>query len=128
MHINEVINMYMATITEMKNKTHLIKQAYLSDIKHNGYNKIKNALIDAENSLDEAMDFLKDARLIDNMNFKMATYSLVEDTLEMASVHYFQAVLFLEQSQCDFHIKNLLIAHCSHQIKSIKKMNIKDEM
>lgn len=120
--------MYIAKMTEMKNKTRLIKQAYLFELQNGGFSNVLNALIDAENSIDEAIEFLKDARFIENKNFKLATYALVEETLEMAGVHYFQAVLFLEQSRYDFHLKALFIAHCSHQIKSLKMVNVKDEI
>ena len=120
--------MYIAKMTEMKNKTRMIKQAYSFELQNHAISNVDNALIDAENSLDEAMDFLRDAREMDNLQYKIATYGLVEEALEMAGVHYFQAVLFLEQSNCDFHIRSLFVAHCSHQIKCLRNLRVKDEI
>lgn len=120
--------MYVSKMVELLNKTRLIKQAYCFELQNHALQGIQKSLQDAESCIDEAIEYLKDARLIDNVNFKIATYTLIEETLEMAGVHYFQAVLFTEQSQCDFHIKNLLVAHCSHQIKSIKSIRVKDEI
>lgn len=120
--------MYVAKMVELLNKTRLIKQAYCFELQNNALEEIQHFFQEAENCIDEAIGYLKDARVIDNVNFKIATYSLIEETLEMAGVHYFNAVLFTEQSQCDYHIKKLLVAHCSHQIKSIKAMSIKDEI
>ena len=113
-------SMQLTNLKEVKVSMTDFRDALWSELHDSDIVEVSVWLIDAKNTITEAIEYIYDYKSTDDEYKKLGYLSLYDECIQEAITHLENALTMLKKANCDENIRKMVFGHCEYQISKLK--------